>query len=282
MIDAARDDDLGAIEAYLASRADTCMLLRSNLRAVGLAWSGARFQAEYVVARRGGAIVGVAGHTWNGLLLIQTDERAGELAIAAVARSGRRVSGFMGPYDQATTARTALGLDATPAIQHDDESLMALSLDALLVPPRLAAGAVRARLATAADRGTLIPWRAEYMIEGRLVPADRDPTDRATEGIDISIADQRLWLLEEDGAPVAMSAFNAVLPDCVQIGGVFTPPALRGRGHARAAVAGSLLAARAAGTTRAILYTHGGDAAAAYRAIGFTGIGRYGLILLEP
>ena len=39
-IEPAREDDLPAIEAYLAARAETSMFLRSNLRAAGLAWSG--------------------------------------------------------------------------------------------------------------------------------------------------------------------------------------------------------------------------------------------------
>jgi hypothetical protein len=34
-----RDADLPALEAYLAARSETCMLLRANLRAAGLAWA---------------------------------------------------------------------------------------------------------------------------------------------------------------------------------------------------------------------------------------------------
>lgn len=42
-------------------------------------------------------------------------------------------------------------------------------------------------------------------------------------------------------APVSLSAFNASLPDIVQLVGIYTPPELRGRGYAQRAVAGSLI-----------------------------------------
>ena len=77
------------------------------------------------------------------------------------------------------------------------------------------------------------------------------------------------------------TAFNATLPDCVQVGGVFTPPELRGRGHGRAVVAASLEIARSEGVTRSILFTDEANAPArrAYEAIGFREIGRYGIVL---
>jgi len=61
---------------------------------------------------------------------------------------------------------------------------------------------------------------------------------------------------------------------------VWTPPALRGRGYARCAVAGSLLEARAGGARRAILFTSSASAARAYEALGFTRAGEYGLLIL--
>ena len=90
-------------------------------------------------------------------------------------------------------------------------------------------------------------------------------------------------MLEVSGAPVAYQQFNAMLPDVVQVGGVWTPPALRGRGYARAVVAGSLLAARGDGVRRAVLFT--GDenvpARRAYAALGFERVGDWGLLFLE-
>ena len=79
------------------------------------------------------------------------------------------------------------------------------------------------------------------------------------------------------------SAFNAALPDCVQVGGVFTPPPLRGRGFGRAVVAGTLLLARERGVERSVLFTGPDNAPAqtAYRALGYRDIGDYGLVLFD-
>ncbi len=86
------------------------------------------------------------------------------------------------------------------------------------------------------------------------------------------------WVLE-DGGLVSYSAFNARLPDIVQIGGVWTPPELRGRGYGRAVVAGSLLDVRALGVRRAVLFAEREDAKRAYAGIGFRVVGEYGLVL---
>ena len=69
----------------------------------------------------------------------------------------------------------------------------------------------------------------------------------------------------------------------MQIGGVWTPPSLRSRGYGRAAVAASLLDARAEGVRVAILFTGKGNVPAcrAYEALGFQVIGDYRLVLLK-
>jgi predicted GNAT family acetyltransferase len=71
------------------------------------------------------------------------------------------------------------------------------------------------------------------------------------------------------------------LPDIVQLGGVYTPAELRGRGYAKCSVAGSLLAAREGGATRAVLFTQNPSAARSYEAVGFRALGQYGLVLLR-
>jgi GNAT superfamily N-acetyltransferase len=279
----ATDADRAALEDYLATRSDSCMLLRANLRAVGLAWTppaGARLQAQYAIARRGGAVIGVAGHCWNGNVLVQADAHAGELAVAAVRHSGRRVSGLLGLREPVAAARAALGLDGAPTIGDHAETLMALPLDELVIPPALRDGAVIARRAALRDRDLLIAWRVAYSEESELAVGPGAEA-YAAAAIDSALAAPapRLWLVEHAGAPVAMCAHPAVLPEAVQVGGVFTPPALRSRGHARAVVAASLIDARAAGARRAILFTPRPDAIAAYRAVGFSPIGHYALVV---
>jgi predicted GNAT family acetyltransferase len=86
-----------------------------------------------------------------------------------------------------------------------------------------------------------------------------------------------------DGALVAYAGYNATTPRCVQIGGVWTPPPLRRRGYARAAVAGALVAARDRGVARSILFTGVENRAAqsAYTALGYERVGDYGLVLFR-
>lgn len=83
-------------------------------------------------------------------------------------------------------------------------------------------------------------------------------------------------------SPVAYQQFNAALPDVVQVGGVWTPPPWRRRGYARAVVAGSLLAARAEGVPRSVLFTGEENIPAqrAYAAIGYRRVGDWGLLVL--
>jgi predicted GNAT family acetyltransferase len=87
-----------------------------------------------------------------------------------------------------------------------------------------------------------------------------------------------LW---HDGQPVARTGFNAQCPGIVQIGGVYVPPPLRGRGYARTAVALHLAQAASRGVTRATLFSASDMAARAYRAIGFHQIGDWFLGLLD-
>jgi predicted GNAT family acetyltransferase len=106
------------------------------------------------------------------------------------------------------------------------------------------------------------------------------------KSVELAHREGLLWLLTEAGRPVASTAYNARVtrpdgsPETVQVGGVWTPVELRGRGYARCAVAGQLLESRGQGATRAVLFTGEDrmDAQAAYRALGFEPCGDYGLI----
>ena len=90
-------------------------------------------------------------------------------------------------------------------------------------------------------------------------------------------------VLMEGPQPLAMCGFNARLPHIVQVGGVYTPPALRGFGHARRALGQHLAQARATGVERAVLFAASDKAASTYRALGFERIGQWTLLLLaEP
>ena len=82
---------------------------------------------------------------------------------------------------------------------------------------------------------------------------------------------------------MASTSFNAETREAVQVGGVWTPPDLRGRGYGRAVVAVSLLDARAEGVGRAVLFTGDSNVPAirAYAALGFRRIDDYRIVLLR-
>jgi predicted GNAT family acetyltransferase len=118
------------------------------------------------------------------------------------------------------------------------------------------------------------------MVETFALPRTGETWDQANRDIVAWYDEGRVWVAESHGRPVAISGFNAALPDVVQVGGVYTPPFGRARGFARVAVAGSLLQARDAGADRAVLFTGVANAPAqrAYRALGFEAIGDWGSV----
>ena len=273
------DEDAAA--AFLTERADASMFLRSNLVAGGLVDRGELFQATWAGAFERGRLVAVAAHAWNGNLLLQAPRALAEVARHAVARSGRALCGLLGEWRQVATAREALGLAAaTPRfVSHDD--LFALDLGALCVPLALARGDRCVRVAGDGDRTRITRWRSAYRVELLAHPAD-DPELDASSAAELEpmLRQRSGFLLEAGREPVAFSAFNARVADCVQVGGVFTPPEHRARGYARSVVAGALLAARADGATRSILFTGKNNAFArrAYLALGYRVVGDYGIV----
>ncbi len=171
---------------------------------------------------------------------------------------------------QVREVRQALGLAQAPAALDDEEPRFALDLYELTIPP----GDSLLRAPVEADVPLLEDWRRNYLVETfDAAPDETAETARAQGGG--LLASGRLRVLEECGVPVSMTAFNAVLPDIVQIGNVYTPPGLRCLGHARRAVALHLAEARGTGVKCAVLFASGEAGSRAYRAIGFRRNGSY-------
>ena len=273
--------DETALEAFLATRRDSSMFLRSNARRGGLDYRGEPYQGVYCGAVDGGELRAVMAHYWNGMLLMQAPRRAGDLARATVAASGRTVTGLAGPIAQVPVARAALGLEDAPTKTDGGDWMYGLDLADLAVPAALARGDVICRPPLPEERHTLCEWRIAYDIE--LLGASDTPEARrySAEFLDRQIAESNAWVLLDGGRLVSLSGFNATLPDMVQLGGIYTPPDLRGLGYAKAAVAGSLVAARERGASRAVLFTSTASAARSYEGIGFRRTGDYCLVLFR-
>jgi GNAT superfamily N-acetyltransferase len=208
-------------------------------------------------------------------MLMPLGTEGSDLAPLRPTLSGHRVEGALGPASAVRSLLSALGLGRAPARMDEDEPAFALDLVALHIPKHADARLV---VADASSRGFLQAWRLAYHRD----TLGATPEQAATLAVDdvsrmIDAGNHRLLMVGDD--PVALTGFNSVLPQIVQVGGVYTPPALRGRGHARLAEALHLAEARAAGAARAVLFAASPAAVRAYRAIGFQPNGSFALVL---
>lgn len=271
--------DADQLETLLRQHADTSMFLRSNARAAGLGYEGKPLQAQYVAAFAGERMVAVVAHCWNDMLLVQAPVQVEAVARAAVALSGRPVAGISGPADQVAAARHALGLDDRPTPKFGREELFTLALADLIVPRELLDGRWTSRHPRTDELDQMAEWRVAFSLEALRRPDSAELHEDCRREVALLRERETDWVLEDQGVVVAYSAFNAALPDIVQIGGVWVPVELRGRGYGRGVVAGSLLDARNRGVTRAVLFAERGDAKRAYVGIGFQPQGDFGLLL---
>ncbi len=272
-------NDRPALERHLASTADTALLMQSNLAQAGLDDDGLPHQGTYVGAFDGETLVGCLGHFWNGNVLVQSEIGIGTMLGHVVSLGKRKVAGVLGPLSQVEESlailRPRLGL---PRIA-EFELLFAVDRAQLTLPPSLARGDISCRRAGEADRALLRGWRRDALRDdGRLREGDSETGARADAEIDELLASGRVWLAESGGKPVSMATIIGLAGDRAMIGGVWTPEGERNQGYARSVVAGALDALGREGVVRGVLFTGRANQAAqaAYKAIGFEQIGRYG------
>jgi RimJ/RimL family protein N-acetyltransferase len=280
--------DAALLDAFLRTHAATSMFLRSNARAAGLDDRGALFQASYLGAFAGGALVGVIAHCWNGRVLMQSPG-PGILAallealidLPTLARSG--ITGTCGDYRQVRAVMDRLKPDERSVQMDTHETLFGLEL-AQLKPADLAhRGQAICRRIAERDLARLLAWRFEYAVEALGAARESVKAEEEAAFLRSQLERGHGFVLEdaETGALLATAAFNAALPEIVQIGGVWTPPELRGRGYARAVVTGQLSIARADGVRDAVLFADNPAAIRIYQAIGFRRIGDFGMNFLK-
>jgi predicted GNAT family acetyltransferase len=278
------DADFDAANAFLANHAATCMVLRGNLRTAGIErrrhpLSGSWFGE----VAHDGSISAIIAQFGNGNVFVEAGDQPAiprRLTNAFVADPLKPVAGVFGDADPAQDMLVQLGLrDVGYAINASDV-LYELDLNNLVVPQNARADDFQMVDADKIERNTLLRWLRAYEIEA-LGAEDIPSLDSKIASRLVHALDARsMWGLIVDGKAVALSGFNAVLPDMVQVGPVWTPPEERSKGYARILVAKTLLAVRARGVKRAVLSTDNEAAAKAYEALGFKKIGRYRLALL--
>lgn len=266
-------EDRPAIEAFLTRYITTSMFPLSNLRRYGMAGGHPRAM-RFWLRWQAGALVDVLGVSEEGMVFPQCPTSPwGDVKVVLY---GHSVKGILGDAAQVAALRTALGLSGDPGLDKA-EPLYALSLDDLVMPDLAGFRLVPLK---DAPRALVVGWRRAYLEEVLPMPGEDSAMTAVKDIVGYLEADTHRVLYEGD-TPVAMTGFNAVLPEAVQIGGVYTPPALRARGYARRAVALHLAQAQAAGTKTASLFAASPQACKAYEAIGFRRTGDFRILIYQ-
>ena len=266
--------DLAEVDAFLSAHVTCAMFPLTNLRDHGLSGDAPQRQ-DLWLTRQGGQVTDVLALNHAGLLLPVLPSAS--YAAAARVLAGRKIMGVIGRQDWARGMQNACGLSG-PFTLNRDEPHFELPLSALQMPQ--GAGQIVPLAQAPAD--TIKSWIHAYMIEALDTPKAQADVEVFTR-YDRYVAANSHVVLMDGTQPLAMCGFNARLPQIVQVGGVYTPPALRGQGHARRALSQHLAQARAAGVQQAVLFAASETAANTYRALGFEQIGQWTLLLLaEP
>jgi GNAT superfamily N-acetyltransferase len=278
-----RAGDEAELFSFCERYIDSSLFFFNNVERAGIEYQGQPFQGTYAVHRENGAITAVAAHSWNGNLMLQGDVGLEQAAAHAVAASGRPIQGLIGPLSPVRRVRASLGLLEREVAHGGDEILFALDLERIRVPEPLRTGQLECRHPNETELELLAEWRVAYCLETLGSVRSPELEQLCRRQIENLVRARECWVIVESGELRAFTAFNAVTRGIVQVGGVYTPPELRNRGYARAAVAGSLLEARANGATRSVLFT-GEDhqsALRAYTSLGYEAVGDFGLVLFR-
>jgi len=268
-----RAGDEPALGRFLETRWESSLLMLSDLAAAGLADAPARDRSVFAAAFSGGAISAAAAHDRNGLLLLQAPAEAARLAALVLAASKRPLAGLLGPAPQVAALRRDLDLSSRPGSTQKDLALLTLDLDDLLLPEAFAGRALRVRPARSSELDILANWRVDFAEEVACAREDAALRAQARADVEAWQAERRNLVLERHGRLVAACAVVARHEAAVQLGGVWTPPALRGHAFARCMVAGALARLHDGGVRRAVLFTSQPAAARAYRTVGFRSLG---------
>ncbi|WP_333711956.1 GNAT family N-acetyltransferase [Yoonia sp.] len=264
--------DRPAVEVFLRQHITTSMFPLSNLRRYGMAGGHGRAMSFWL-NWRDGRITDALGLSDEGFLFPQCP--TGPWGALAAVLAGQAIKGLLGAEDQVAALRRCLALDPDAKALDTTEPQFTLPLADLVIPDK---AGFRLVPLDAAFRDIATRWRAAYIMEVMQVPGE-DGDAKAVQDVDNYIAAGSHRVLLRDGSPVAMTGFNADLPEAVQIGGVYVPPVLRRQGLARRAVALHLAEARANGVGTAVLFAASDNAARAYQAIGFRRVGAFSVLV---
>lgn len=260
--------DRPEIEMRLGARPERAMFPLSNMRSFGLLEDSEDRRAMRFWLSE----AGVFGLSREGMAMPVLDDPAAAETVPPLI-GDERVMGALGPSADARAFLAASGIDAEGAPMNADEPQFMLALPDLRMP---GIEGLTLRALAEEDLPLVADWRFAFGTE--VMGWDEDHRGKAAADAVRQFEGGMYRILMRQGDAVAVTGFNAVLPEIVQVGGVFVPPALRGQGLARAAVALHLAETAA---PRATLCAASDSAARAYEALGFERCGDFTMCLLR-
>ncbi len=264
-----RESQLPAVCACLNQRPDLAMFPLNNLRRYGLEQDhplSVRLWARW----QGDVATDVLTLTRSGMAMPFLP--GADYAAAAHVLRGARIAGIVGHQAWARGLDAALGLTGRRSLDQDEPQYR-LDRGDLTVPE----GPGRIVPLAQAPREVIQAWMLDYQLNTLHTPPGAAP-ERVARSYAQYLAEGSHVALMQGDTPLAMTGFNAQIPGMAQVGGVYTPPDLRGRGHARRAVG---LHLQQAGFAQAVLFSASEAASRAYRALGFRRVGDWTLMILE-
>ncbi|KTC66376.1 GNAT family acetyltransferase (plasmid) [Legionella adelaidensis] len=268
---------------YLNHYQETTMFIRNNLCHSGITYQDGPFHGEYYGSFENNQLNGVLAHYWNGNVMMQAENFS---ALSALVdefklKKTRQIAGILGEDTQANFVIDKLGLQSSLFAINYQEKLFLLNLEKMTTPQ--AVHSYDCTLKTVdCEMDVIKEWLIAYHIEAL---GDDANNPKLEESIIYEIQDTQLsqyrWVLFVNNTPVSLCGFNANLPDIVQLGPVYTPPAFRNKGFARTAVYLCLKQAALKQVKRAILFTNDHSAIRSYKSLGFQEIGKYRLAILK-
>lgn len=268
-----REEHREALAAFLNRRPDTHVFLRSNLDKGGMEDDGKRNDGTWVgTVRDDGTVTSVAVLLSSGICLLQTPAHIHEILDMLAAAAPRQPTMMCGPTDQIEHGLLhGLVRDRSLQSRHD-AAVMNLAMAQLRVPPSLETRQVDARPPMGEELALLGEWHAAFNDEVFNDPRSPEADLKARQWVRAVHDERRDTIATVEDKPVSYCAITASLDDEVNIGAVYTPPELRGRGYAQCAVAATLRDVARDGVQRACLTAMKDNPSSirTYTAIGFT------------
>jgi predicted GNAT family acetyltransferase len=228
-------------------------------------------------------VIGVLVHYWHGKIMMQAPDLTilHHLALQLQKSISRPITGIMGDNDQVATVIQVYALQNAEYNCDKLAERYSLQLKDLKLPILHQHVSYEMVNVQKISYDTLVSWLKAYEIES-LGAEDNEAfnTHIATRAQRI-LQSNAYWALLVDGIPVALSGFNARLPQTVQVGPVWTPPAHRNKGYARLLLALTLQQAKTRGVEQATLVTDTPAGIRVYQSLGFEKIGLYRFAILR-